>query len=73
MIVKYILKYRWRTKDYMLVYHCDELVSLEYIDSVFQSGRDSCKSTSEFVITLGSEAFCWKSLLKPQIVLYWHI
>ena len=51
--VKHILKYLQRMRNYMLVYHYDEFLPLRYIDSNFQSDRDSRKSTSRFVFTLG--------------------
>ena len=38
--VKYILKYLRRTKDYMLAYHCEDLISIGYTDSNFQSNFD---------------------------------
>ena len=56
MAVKHILKYLWRIRDYMLVYHCDELLPLGYTDSNFWSNRDSRKSTFGFVFTLGGGA-----------------
>ena len=36
----------------MLVYHCDELLPIGYMDSDLQSDRDSHKSTSRFVFAL---------------------
>ena len=56
MAVKHILKYIWRIRDYMLVYHCDELLPLGYMNSNFWSNRDSRKSTFGFVFTLGGGA-----------------
>lgn len=53
MVVKHTLKYIWRTRDYMLVYHCKELLLFGYTNFDFQSNRDSHKSTSGFVFTLG--------------------
>ena len=44
--VKYILKYLWRTRDYMLVYRSEDLIPIGYIDSDFQSDLDFRKSTS---------------------------
>ncbi|KAH6760665.1 hypothetical protein C2S52_008685 [Perilla frutescens var. hirtella] len=38
--VKNILKYLKRTRDYMLVYRSDSLMSLGYTDSNFQSDKD---------------------------------
>jgi len=50
--VKHIIKYLKRTRDYMLVYHSDELVPIGYTDSDFQSDMDSRKSTSGNVFTV---------------------
>ena len=46
----------------MLVYQEDNLVPLGYIDSDFQSDKDSRKSTSGYVFTLGSRAISWRSI-----------
>ena len=51
--MKHILKYFRRTRDYMLVYSGDDLKIYEYTDSDFQGDRDSKKSTSSSVFTLG--------------------
>ena len=53
MDVKHILKYLKRTRGYMLMCQCDELVSLGYIDLNFQSDKDTCKCTSGYIYTLG--------------------
>ena len=45
-MVKHILKYLRRTRDYMLVYSGEDLTPLGYTDSDFQSDKDSRKSTS---------------------------
>ena len=39
--VKYILKYLRRTRDYMLVYHYEDLIPIGYTNSDFQSDLDS--------------------------------
>ena len=44
--VKHILKYLRRTRDYILVYSGGDLNPIGYIDSDFQSDKDSRKSTS---------------------------
>ena len=44
--VKHILKYLRRTRDYILVYSGGDLNPIGYIDSDFQSDKDSQKSTS---------------------------
>ena len=45
----------------MLVYQADSLVPLGYTNSDFQSYKDSRKSTSGYVFTLGSGAISWRS------------
>ena len=45
-VVKHILKYLRRTRDYMLVYHGDELAPVRYTNFGFQSDADLRKSTS---------------------------
>ncbi|XP_075103506.1 uncharacterized protein LOC142178077 [Nicotiana tabacum] len=50
------------TRDYVLVNHSDDLVPIGYTDSDFQSDRDSRKSTSGNVFTLGGEAISWRSI-----------
>ncbi|XP_070026265.1 secreted RxLR effector protein 161-like [Nicotiana tabacum] len=60
--VKHIIMYMKRTGDYMLVYYSDDLVPIGYIDSDFLSDRDSRKSTSGNVFTLGGGAISWRSI-----------
>ncbi|XP_070032766.1 secreted RxLR effector protein 161-like [Nicotiana tomentosiformis] len=60
--VKHIIKYLKRTRDYMLVYHSGNLAPIGYTDSDFQSDRDSRKSTSRYVFTLGGGAISWRSI-----------
>ncbi|WKA05320.1 hypothetical protein VitviT2T_023294 [Vitis vinifera] len=60
--VKHILKYLRRTRNYMLVYSGRELIPIGYTDSDFQSDRDSWKSTSGAVFTLGGGAIIWRSV-----------
>ena len=54
--VKHILKYLRRTRDYMLVYLGGDLNPIGYTDSDFQSDKDSRKSTSGSIFTLGGRA-----------------
>ena len=56
IVVKHILKYLRRTRDYILVYSGKDLKILRYINSDFQGDRDSRKSTSGSVFTLGRGA-----------------
>ena len=65
--VKHILKYLWRTRDYMLVYHCEDLIPIGHTDSDFQSDLDFRKSTSGCVFTLGGEAITWRSVKQSCI------
>ncbi|KAK0594609.1 hypothetical protein LWI29_023351 [Acer saccharum] len=66
--VKTILKYLRRTRNYTLVYSGQDLIPLGYTDSDFQSDRDSRKSTSGLVFTLGSGAIVWRSIKQSCIV-----
>ena len=67
-VVKHILKYLRRTRDYMLVYHGDELTPIGYIDFDFQSDADLRKSTSGYVSTLGGAAISWRNIKQSCIV-----
>ena len=53
IMVKHILKYLRRTRDYMLVYSGDDLKIHGYTDSDFQGDRDPRKSTSSSMFTFG--------------------
>ena len=59
--VKHILKYLRRTRNYMLVYSSQDLIPIGYTDSDFQSDKDTHKSTSGSVFTLGGGAIVWRS------------
>ena len=61
-VVKHILKYLRRTRDYMLVYHGDELTPIRYTDSDFQLDADLRKSTSGYVFTLDGATVSWRSI-----------
>ena len=65
--VKHILKYLRRTKDYMLVYYCEDLIPMGYTDSNFQPNLDFRKSTSSYVLTLGGGAISWMSVKQSCI------
>ncbi|KAH9751450.1 hypothetical protein KPL71_014302 [Citrus sinensis] len=65
--VKHIIKYLKRTKNYMLVYSGDELIPVGYTDSDFMSDKDSRKSTSGYVFTLGSGDISWMSVKQSCI------
>ena len=43
----------------MLVYQSEDLTAIGYTNSNFQSDRDSRKSTSSYVFTLGGGAISW--------------
>ena len=64
--VKHILKYLRRTRDYMLVYCCEDLIPIGYTDSNFQSDLDFIKSTSGCVFTLAG-AITWRSVKQSCI------
>ncbi|TYK06361.1 gag/pol protein [Cucumis melo var. makuwa] len=61
-MVKIILKYLRRRRDYMLVYGAKDLILTGYTDSYFQTDKDSRKSTSESVFTLNGEVVVWCSI-----------
>ena len=54
-------------KDYILVYLYDERLPFGYVDSDFQSNRDSRKSTSGFLFTLGGKVVSWRSVKQSCI------
>ena len=62
--VKHILKYLWRTRDYMLVYQDESLMPIGYTNSDFQSDLESRKSTSGYVFTLRGGAISWRSVMQ---------
>ncbi|KAH9723681.1 hypothetical protein KPL70_007198 [Citrus sinensis] len=66
--VKHIMKYLKRTKNYMLVYPGDKLIPVGYTDSDFMSDKDSRKSTSGYVFSLGSGAISWMSVKQYCII-----
>ena len=65
--VKHILKYLRRTRDYMLVYSGGDLNPIGYTDSDFQLDKDSRKSTSGSIFTLGGGAVVWRSIKQSSI------
>ena len=65
--VKHILKYLRRMRDYMLVYSGGDLNPIGYTDSDFQSDKDSRKSTSGSIFTLGGGAIVWRSIKQSSI------
>jgi hypothetical protein len=52
IVVKHILKYLKRTRDFMPVYYSEDLIATNYIDYDFQSDCDSRRSISGYVFTL---------------------
>ena len=66
--VKHILKYLRRMRDYMLIYHSEDLIPIGYTDSDFQSYLNFKKSTSSSVFTLGSGAISWRNVKQSCIV-----
>ncbi|KAA0034955.1 gag/pol protein [Cucumis melo var. makuwa] len=59
-VVKIILKYLRRTRDYMLVYGAKDLILTGYTH--FQTDKDSRKSTSRSVFILNGGAVVWRSI-----------
>ena len=51
----------------MLVYSGDELILVGYTDSDFLLDKDSRKSTSGYVFTLGSGAINWRRVKQSYI------
>ena len=66
-VIKHILKYLNRFKNYMSVYSGEDLTPIGYIDSDFQFDKDSRKSTSHLVFTLGGGAIFWRSVKQSCI------
>ena len=65
---KRVIRYLYRTKDYMLTYRkLDQLEIIGYSDSDFARCRDSMKSTSGYIYLLAGGAISWKSV-KQSIV-----
>ena len=65
--IKHIFKYLQRTRDYMLVYQCEDLIPIGYTNSNFQSDLDFRKSTSGWVFTLGGGAITWRNVKQSCI------
>ncbi|KAA0037131.1 gag/pol protein [Cucumis melo var. makuwa] len=61
-MVKIILKYLRRTRDYMLVYGTKDLIFIGYTNSDFQTDKDFRKSTLGLVFTLNGGAVVWRSI-----------
>ena len=51
----------------MLVFQDESLVPIGYTDSDFQSDRESRKSTSGYVFTLGGGAIRWRRVKQSSI------
>ena len=52
----------------MLVYRCEDLIPIGYIDSDLESDLDFRKSTSRCIFTLGGGAITWRSVKQSCIV-----
>lgn len=50
------------------MFHSDKLVPIRYTNSDFQSNKDSCQSTSDFVFTLGGAFTGCRSVKQSCIV-----
>ena len=74
IVVKHILKYLRRTRNFMLMYSGEDLNPLGYTYSDFQSDKDSRKSTSGSVFTPGGAAIVWRSVKQSSIAdLSWKL
>ena len=51
----------------MLVYQCEDLITIGYTDFDFQLDLDFRKSTSGYVFTLGGGAISWRSVKQSCI------
>ncbi|KAL2480412.1 cysteine-rich RLK (RECEPTOR-like protein kinase) 8 [Abeliophyllum distichum] len=67
VVVKHIFKYLRRTMNHMLVYSSPIIVPVGYTDSDFQADKDSRKSTSGSLFTLGGGAIIWRSIKQSCI------
>ena len=67
IVVKHILKYLRRMRNYMLIYSGADLNPIGYTDSDFMSDKDSRKLTSGSVFTLGGGAMVWTSVKQSSI------
>ena len=65
--MKHILQYLKSTRDYVLIYGSEDMTPIGYTDFEFQSDRDSRKSTSGYVFTLGGGAISWRSVKQSCI------
>ena len=65
--VKHILKYLRRMRNFMLLYSGGDLNPLGYTDFDFQSDKNSKKSTSGSLFTLGEVVVVWRSV-KPSSI-----
>ena len=65
--VKHILNYLRRMRDYMLVYHSEDLIPISYTDSDFQSDLDFRKFTLGCVFTLEGGVISWRSVKQSCI------
>ena len=65
--VKYILKYLRTSKNYILAYYGADLILVRYTDYDFHSNKDSRKSTSGYVFTLGEGVVSWRSITQSCI------
>ena len=66
-VVKHILKYLRRARNYMLFYHGDELAPIGYTDFDFQSYTNLKKSTFGNVFTFSGAAVSWRSIKQSSI------
>lgn len=68
--LKWSVNYINCTRDIGLVYRkSDKFDLVGYVDSDFAGDRDSRKSTTAYVFTLGGNCVVWKSQLQPLVAL----
>ena len=68
IVVKHILNYLIRMRNYILIFKNDKLVPRGYTDSNFWSDKDPCQSTSSFIFTVGSVLASWRSVNQSCIL-----
>ncbi|XP_047325431.1 secreted RxLR effector protein 161-like [Impatiens glandulifera] len=68
IVVKRVMRYLKRTKDFMLTYKkSDQLEIVGYSDSDFTGCQDSRRSTSSYIFMLAGGAISWKSVKQTLI------
>ena len=67
--VKWILRYLRGTANHALCFGCSESVLQEYVDSDMAGDKDSRRSTTGYVFTIGGTTVSWISKLQKVVAL----